>query len=119
MDRFDGSKAWAELTPNEQAAVGAAALELLVAWTGYSFAEDQVRVRAYEASESVITGKLYAAAGRVLPDDDVEPPVPALLGQLCRQCGCSQLDACWPSCSWAKEDLCSACAEREQVGAGP
>jgi hypothetical protein len=29
----------------------------------------------------------------------------------CRVCGCQELRACDPPCSWVEEDLCSTCAE--------
>jgi hypothetical protein len=29
----------------------------------------------------------------------------------CRVCGCTEIDACDPPCSWIEEDLCSGCAE--------
>jgi hypothetical protein len=28
----------------------------------------------------------------------------------CRVCGCTEVDACAPGCSWVEEDLCSVCA---------
>jgi len=31
----------------------------------------------------------------------------------CRVCGCTELRACNPPCSWIKEDLCSACVDIE------
>lgn len=27
----------------------------------------------------------------------------------CRVCGCTEMDACAPSCSWVDADLCSVC----------
>ncbi len=30
--------------------------------------------------------------------------------QVCRICGCWDLEACPPTCSWVEPDLCSACA---------
>jgi len=35
----------------------------------------------------------------------------ALGRQICRICGCWDLEACEGGCSWAEADLCSACAE--------
>jgi hypothetical protein len=29
----------------------------------------------------------------------------------CRVCGCTEVDACHPPCSWAEEDLCTTCAD--------
>jgi len=31
----------------------------------------------------------------------------------CRECGCTDDDACEGGCSWVEDDLCSACAEKE------
>lgn len=29
----------------------------------------------------------------------------------CRVCGCTEENACNPSCCWAEDDLCSSCGE--------
>ncbi|HVW97533.1 MAG TPA: hypothetical protein VHA56_16285 [Mucilaginibacter sp.] len=38
---------------------------------------------------------------------------------ICRRCGCTQSDACYDeltgSCWWVQEDLCSACATKEEL----
>jgi hypothetical protein len=34
----------------------------------------------------------------------------ARTGVICRECGCSEYDACEGGCSWAKPGLCSRCA---------
>jgi hypothetical protein len=34
----------------------------------------------------------------------------------CRACGCTNYCACQPPCSWAENDLCSACVTRRQGG---
>lgn len=39
-----------------------------------------------------------------------EPPAIADGPSLCRICGCSDDDGCWPPCWWVESDLCSACA---------
>ena len=33
--------------------------------------------------------------------------------QVCRQCGCTQYNACPGGCSWAEIDLCSSCAAQQ------
>lgn len=30
--------------------------------------------------------------------------------RLCRECACSELDACEPACWWVEQDLCSTCS---------
>lgn len=35
--------------------------------------------------------------------------------QRCRVCGCTWNNACEGGCYWVKEDLCSACAEKEDT----
>jgi hypothetical protein len=32
-------------------------------------------------------------------------------GPACRVCGCTQNNACFPSCHWVEDDLCSACVD--------
>jgi hypothetical protein len=47
--------------------------------------------------------------------------------RLCRECGCSELDACdtsagrcgFLSCHWVADDLCSACAARSGTAPAP
>lgn len=41
--------------------------------------------------------------------------VGGIIDDICRECGCSELDACMDGgigCSWVERDLCSACATR-------
>lgn len=33
--------------------------------------------------------------------------------RICRICGCWELEACPPTCSWVETDLCSACEPAE------
>lgn len=49
----------------------------------------------------------------------VAPLAPVLMGdRVCRQCGCTDFDACDEGCDWAKEDLCSACIEGKHPEGG-
>lgn len=53
---------------------------------------------------------IFAALVGVATDDNPARPVP----QICRVCGCSWNDACVHAasgyvCSWAEDDLCTAC----------
>lgn len=59
-----------------------------------------------EVLEALVAIQLAPATGTIVP-----PP------RLCRVCACSERDSCAPdqtthiACSWAAEDLCSACAD--------
>lgn len=123
VERFAGSAAWSTLPAEVQAAVGAAALELVVAWTGQDAygnvpEEDEGKgadpARPFFAAEPAITDALFNLLSDHLHEvlESAEPmPVPSLLGPVCRACGCSESDACQPfSCGWAEENLCTACA---------
>ena len=120
LSRFDGADAWRLLEPEAQAAIGAAALELAVARSGMDLSRDMLEERLFEAAENEAASHLEERAIEhltdvgALPRDQV-PGVPSLLGPICRQCGCTEHDACWTppwgeGCSWAGPDLCSACA---------
>jgi hypothetical protein len=117
--RFDGFAMWAELDPEEQAEIGPAALELVAAWN--------LQERVYEDAIGAPFAKLgdiadariaqflmeyfTAYIGReALEAPDGSPRVPSLLGQVCRDCGCTDDNACEGGCGWAKPDLCTACA---------
>ncbi len=61
-----------------------------------------------EVLEDLVAIQLAPARATIIP-----PP------RLCRECACSERDACgdetapsW-ACSWAEDDLCSACADPE------
>ena len=118
--RFDGAVAWSQLEPEVQAAIGAAALELAIARYGLDVSYDTREERVFEAAEAAAGSALMGCAlGHMLdlgaiPSDQVSG-IPSLLGPVCRQCGCSEHDACsippWgEACSWTEPDLCSGCA---------
>lgn len=123
--RFDGAEVWRNLHPDAQALIGAAALELVVAWhcqgrflddgTGLLGSRAESFGRAADAAEMVVIGVLQQnfvdyVAREPLSDEAGFPRLPSLLGPVCRSCGCSEGDACQPfSCSWVEPDLCSAC----------
>jgi hypothetical protein len=109
-DRFDGAAAWAGLTPEQQAAIGAVALEIIVNWNGCDAYEDRARTRPFEAADPLLLDRLHGLVDDAIPATIVAEPVPSLLGQVCRRCGCSQEDACADGCAWAEDDLCTACA---------
>lgn len=116
--RFDGAAAWENLGDAQRAAIGAHALELLVCWNAVEAYEALGgRARPYERAEEVILESLHTWVADALPEVlEQEPlPVPSMLGQVCRRCGCSELDACYPPCGWAESDLCTRCAEGGDV----
>lgn len=120
-ERFDGAQAWSRLTDEERAAIGAAALENAVAFLGQCKADASEDFRvdiAYETammeSDAAMTNAAADALERIgaVPVNGL-PPVPKSAGRLCRECGCTDARACMTSegpCSWAEDDLCSACA---------
>ncbi|MCX5495772.1 hypothetical protein OSH11_13745 [Kaistia dalseonensis] len=117
-ERFNGSVAWAALSPAAQAEIGAIALELVAAFhcmeaAGHGpiqTAED----RAADAAVDALDVRLVAAFREHIGDDallaaDGHMRLPSLLGPVCCSCGCSEHDACGLGCSWVEPDLCSAC----------
>lgn len=117
--RFDGAAAWATLSPDVQAAIGAIALELVVCWEGQDdFQDEGDRTRPFDAADPLLNDSLRNIVHGAIPDVlSAEPvPVPSILGPVCRACGCSEEDACAPlpgghtfGCSWAEPDLCDRC----------
>ena len=124
QERFDGALAWETLPVELQARIGAAALELAMAWYGQDAYQDEVsRLRPFEAADRHILAELQGLLASRMPafahdasgipeaiPDAAPVPIPSLLGSVCRRCGCSEEDACSPPCGWAAEDLCTACA---------
>lgn len=117
-ERFDGAEAWTELPPAAQAAIGAVALELTLAWHLQDAAgpgpESALPPVAARVAGSQLMAELEATVLDALPEGafaapDGGPRLPSLIGGVCRVCGCSQNDACPGSCGWAAEDLCTAC----------
>ena len=118
--RFDGAAAWAGLTAEQQAEIGAIALEFIVNTNGedayFTGLEAKPQARPFLAGQPLLMDRLLTAvqdaiAEQVpsLTDDALPVPIPSLLGPVCRACGCSQEDACDEGCGWAEEDLCTAC----------
>ena len=118
--RFDGAATWLTLTPEQQAAIGAVALEHVVCMSGedayFTGLEAKQGARPFLAAGPLLIDKLIAAVQDAIIDklpaldtDALAVPIPSLLGPVCRACGCSQEDDCDEGCSWAEEDLCSAC----------
>ena len=125
IERFDGAAAWSRLEPQAQAAIGGAALELVIAREGMDASRDMREERIFEAAEREANAHLEERAMEhmldvgAIPPDQV-PGIPSLLGPICRECGCTDHDACWTpprgdGCSWVEPELCSACAAGAQV----
>lgn len=118
--RFNGREAFAGLTEDQRAEIGGIALELVVTWNGQeAYCEGPIvdKCRPFEAADPVLLDMLHEAVNLSIPDViSAEPlPVPSLLGGVCRRCGCSEEDACFPSCGWAEHDLCTACAGASEL----
>jgi hypothetical protein len=122
LERFDGAAAWAALTPEQQAEIGAVALEYAIAVTGRDAYRDfdatYLLAKPFEAAEVLLFGQLYeaiedalAATVPALTDNAAFVPIPSRLGAVCRACACSECDPCPEGCGWAEPDLCTSCAE--------
>lgn len=122
-ERFNGAAAWAQLTTEAQAAIGALALELALTWNieNRSYEDDlpvrfdRAAIAARREIERALTCEIVDAlpADAFVASDERLPRIPSLLGGVCSVCGCSQNDACAEGCGWAAEDLCTACVEGE------
>ena len=120
-DRFDGAAYWARLAPEDQAAIGAAALEWIAAegmqdraWEDSRPDWARVGTAAEGACRSTIQDVFVGAIDREgLEASDGTPRIPSLLGMVCRVCGCSEQDACPEGCGWAEDHLCTSCARKE------
>ena len=125
LARFDGAALWATLSADAQAKIGAAALEITCGFLVQSDALHREQTgqldlnnawdRAAHFFDLGLLGdqldELVLAATTEDPFSDTagRPLLPLGYGKICRGCGCSQDDACKPSCSWVEDDLCSAC----------
>lgn len=123
--RFDGAFAWSRLSHDERDRIGTIALEVVCAWhlqdangSGPEPILPSALARVAGIADTLMMGELERAVFDTLPADafmatghDI-PRVPALIGGICRRCGCTQNDACPGGCGWAAEDLCTACAKK-------
>lgn len=118
--RFDGAVAWSRLTTEQQAAIGAIALEIVVNWNGQEAYDDFAQTRPFDAGDPILLDALHDAVATAIADViAADPlPVPSLIGGVCRMCGCTQNDACDVGCGWAQGDLCTACAAGGEPGHG-
>lgn len=118
--RFDGRALWALLPEGEREEIGSVALEIVAAWNVTDREQqddiDPRIARAGSAADALLLGLLQeafvnAVARESLEAPDGSPRLPSMLGGVCRECGCTEMDACPPGCSWAEPDLCSACVK--------
>jgi len=131
LARFDGAAVWATLDPEHQAAIGAAALELVALWNLQDreiedgpHLDPRVRRVADAVIDDEFIGELQerfvdAIPQKALEAEDGSPLIPSSVGPICRECGCTRNDACQPACSWVELDLCSACAADAGDGFNP
>jgi hypothetical protein len=112
VPRFDARRAWAQLSPEAQRAIGEAAL--LAAYCVLAIQHVAGRgAITFEAGAYHGYRMLSRAAGEVLAP--IAEPVPrpdlAVFGiRACRRCGCTEAVGCPGGCSWVAADLCSGCA---------
>src|SRR5262245_54476832 len=113
MARFDGAAVWAGLSPEQQADIGAAALELVASWAlGDRIIEDELGERFtrvnemanIEANDALHLAVLEALGNDAFEGPDENPMVPSCVGQVCRACGCTENDTCDGGCSWVTKD---------------
>lgn len=117
IHRFDGAAAWALLTREEQAQIGALALEMVIAsktahaTDGIPGHEPHPLHRAALAAGNVAVNLLDEVVSEAIVQfvDFTEPPVPLCVGDICRRCGCTEPDACEGGCAWHGPGLCTAC----------
>lgn len=119
--RFDGAKILETLLRTQRDAIGAAALELQAARIASSVQQETAYGRACAASaaeaEAMFEHKLFAVLpGALFRDDKGKPRIPSGLGPICRECGCTEHDACDGGCAWADESLCTSCVARVDHG---
>jgi len=110
IQRFNGIKSWAALTPRQQAAVGAAALEYAACFLAADETDNDVILRATSANDARLADELFDAVKASMADALFGDMVPSRIGRVCRKCGCTEYDACQDGCTWVEPDLCSACA---------
>lgn len=104
-DRIDGVIEWAKLSPDVQQRIGAAAKDLIACWVGVDGAPGNggepanAETRAFEAADTFCSDQLLEAVTEHVPAIDAEnPPLPAILGDVCPICGCSHYDPCTNGC---------------------
>lgn len=111
--KFDARKTWGDLSAEQQQRIGEAALLLHVSQEAQDIWIDggpTSGLRRWEHAEQTACRLLHEW---VPCDADLYPDGPdlAALGiRACRECGCTDEDACPGGCAWIEPDLCSQCA---------
>jgi hypothetical protein len=120
ISRFNGVQWWRKLTRKEQELIGTIALELVVSSKTIHATEgivpepmESVANRAAHAAANVLLDKLDEVVSQAVVsklDFSELLPIPSLVGEICKRCGCSSQDPCEGGCYWVEPGLCSACA---------
>ena len=100
-----------------QAAIGAAAIELVAAWVGADATADDspatALTRAFAAADRHCYDVLLELVAEGVPAIDPDaPPLPASLGRVCRRCGATEEDALFLPRHVAEPELCLTCGGR-------
>ena len=115
--RFDGASAWGRLGADEQAAIGAAALEMVVGWHDEQLAAGLREASPYETAsvvgmsrlEEIVVGLLAGRVGLIRRNE--LPAVPVSVERICRVCGCTDLTSGGRGRGWVEgQELCLGCA---------
>ncbi|BAR47157.1 MULTISPECIES: hypothetical protein [Methylobacterium] len=123
---FDGAAVWATLSPEQQARIGAVALEAAVAGAIAEFFPDPAGRAGAEAQRVALKALETAALNidgidRTWIDGAGGKPrfrIPSVVGSVCRACGCSQEDPCDEGCGWHDAVTCTACAGSGEAAHG-
>lgn len=111
-DRFDAAAAWDRLPESIRRRIGEMALTLALSDLAVRLDDGSgTGTRPYQAAAmAALTGIAVELPRDLFGPPGATLPLPGNIGPICRGCGCSQHDACPPTCSWVEPDLCSACA---------
>lgn len=125
VDRLDAAARWAAMTPEQQMALGVAAIDLATSWAcveeGCGDAGETLPLgRAGNQAEHQAIAAVLEAFDAAVPASeaftaDGQPKLPASLGMVCAHCGCSEDDACPGRCGWAEPNLCTVCAKLDSA----
>jgi hypothetical protein len=118
INRFDGAAIWPTLTSEQQADIGAAALNLAMSWRCEDDALDCIPAfgRVADKAAGDCMDNLINAFDAAVVEGLTETPsgqlrIPTTLGMICEACGCTEDDACEGGCAWARDNRCTSCIE--------
>lgn len=133
IERTNPEALWLSLPPATRHALGCYLMELAAAaYLDERVGEEEalgalpaVYAKANEGAgqsiiETIMAGLVGAIPRSTFEGTDGRPLVPAVLGPLCRECGCHECSACVTinaagepePCAWAEPDLCTACRDK-------